>query len=134
MKTLQEQPQQLTLRLEPGMLAICRQDPDQALPAWLNRADFFAVTKTPRELSLVIPEQWVGRDWKAERGYRALGVVGTLDFGWIGILADLTTALKTQGISVFVISTFDTDYLLVKEPLLGVTRDALVAAGHRVEL
>jgi hypothetical protein len=127
-------PQHLELRLEPGRLSICRQEPDRALPAWLSRADFFAITRTPRELSLVVPEQWVGRDWKAQHGYRALGVVGTLDFAWTGILADLTQVLAAVGVSVFAISTFDTDYLLIQEEFLGIARDALQAAGHDVEL
>lgn len=129
-----DQPQHFKLQLEPGRLSICRQDPDRALPAWLGRAEFFAVTRTPRELSLVIPEQWVGRDWQAQHGYRALGVVGTLDFTWTGILADLTTVLAAAGVSVFAISTFDTDYLLIQEESLGIAREALQAAGHDVEL
>ncbi|MBZ0114995.1 MAG: ACT domain-containing protein [Thermoanaerobaculia bacterium] len=133
-ETPSERPQRLELRLEPGRLSICRQEPDRALPAWLSRAEFFAVTRTPRELSLVIPEQWVGRDWKAQHGYRALGVVGTLDFAWTGILADLTAVLAAAGVSIFALSTFDTDYLLIQEESLGIARDALVAAGHDVEL
>ncbi len=129
-----ERPRQLTLKLHPGRLAVCRLEPNQSLPAWLARAEFYAVTRTPQELSLIVPEDWVGRDWKAETGFRALGVVGTLDFSWVGILAELTAALANAEVSVFAISTYDTDYILVRESDLARSRGALEAAGHRVEL
>jgi hypothetical protein len=74
----------------------------------------------------------VPRDAKAERGWRALHVDATLDFGLTGILAALVVPLAETGVSIFALSTYDTDYLLVREPQLPAALAALRAAGHTV--
>lgn len=70
---------------------------------------------------------------QVERGWRALVVAGPLDFALVGILASLSNTLAVAGVSIFAISTFDTDYILVKEEKLGVALASLTAAGHVVE-
>ena len=67
-----------------------------------------------------------------EPGWRALAVAGPLDFGLTGILASLASPLAAAGVSIFAISTYDTDYVLVREQALAVAIDALRAAGHDV--
>jgi hypothetical protein len=67
-----------------------------------------------------------------ERGWRAICVAGPLDFALVGILASLSTTLASAGVSIFAISTFDTDYILVKEQSLGDACAALAAAGHDI--
>ena len=111
-------PPRLRLRETPWRLAVCRFSPDDALPAWVlhESATFWSITRTPDELSVVCPEDdlppSVGE--KVERDWRAFAVVGPLPFGLTGVVSGLTSPLAAAGVPVFVLSTFDTDYLLVK--------------------
>jgi len=99
-----------------GRLAVCRLPTQEPVPDWVWGAGFVSVTRTGEELSVVCPEErlpaYVER---AERGFRAFGVEGPLDFALSGVLASLLEPLARAGIPVFVVSTFDTDYLLVRE-------------------
>ena len=122
-----------TLRLDwldrPGTeYAVCRLDADAAIPAWASLAPsgggFIGVTRTADELSIVVSAGDVPVDVQAERGWAGIRVVGPLDFGLTGVIARLATALADASVSVFVISTYDTDILLVKHAAL----DAAVAA------
>lgn len=96
-------------------------------------AAFFAVTRTPGELSVVLPEAAVEAGWRAEKGWRCLAVAGPLDFALTGVLASLASPLAAAGVSLFAVSTYDTDYLLVREEDLARAVAALRNAGHRVE-
>jgi hypothetical protein len=91
------------------------------------------VTRTPDELSVVADEAAVPAGVRAERGWRALQVAGPLDFNLTGILASLAYPLARAGISLFAVSTFDTDYVLIKEDKLHDALAALQAAGHTLE-
>ena len=84
-----------------------------------------SVTRTDRELSIVIDESLVTANVKAERGFVALRIAGTLDMSLVGVLARLTGALAAANIPVFAISTFDTDYLLVRESNASAAAEAL---------
>lgn len=121
----------LTLRLLPGPLAVCRLDAEAPPPPWVAGA-VTSVTRTPDELSVVCAEEAVPADVRAERGFLCLSVVGPLDFSATGILASLAGPLADAGVSVFVLSTFDTDLLLVRQTLLSKTVAVLRAAGHRI--
>lgn len=122
----------LSLALLPDLLAVCRLDPDSPLPA-ATRAGFWSVTRTADEISVILPEDQVQPGWKVEPGWRAFHVAGPLDFGLTGVLASLAQPLADAGIPVFVLSTFDTDYLLVKEVRLERATQTLFKAGHTVE-
>jgi uncharacterized protein len=124
-------PRSLTLALLPGPLAVCRLPAEASPPGWAAGA-VTSVTRTPDELSVVCAEEAVPPDVRAERSFRCLAVAGPLDFALTGILATLTVPLAAAGISVFVLSTFDTDLLLIREPLLTEAVAALRGAGHRV--
>ena len=104
----------LTLTLLPCTLAICRLDPAAALPAWAAASRFYAVTRTDEELSVVCEQHLVPADVVCQRDWCCLKVTGPLDFALTGILARLTAPLADAGIPIFAISTYDTDYLLVK--------------------
>jgi hypothetical protein len=90
------------------------------------------MTRTPDELSVVTDEAAVPADVRAEPGWRAIQVAEQLDFGLTGILASLAYPLARSGISLFAVSTFDTDYLLVKEDRLRDALTTLQAAGHTI--
>jgi len=92
---------------------------------------FCSVTRTPTEISIVC-EYPPDVCTKVESGWCALEIVGPLDFALTGVLASFATPLAAAGISIFAISTFDTDYLLVKKDRLEAVNAKLSAAGHRM--
>src|SRR5262245_55974633 len=98
-----------------GTFAVCHLARDAPLPAWLADGPFVSLTRTADELSLVCRQEAVPEGVRCERGWRCLRVAGTLDFSFVGVLASLLGPLADAGVSVFVVSTFDTDYLLVKQ-------------------
>ena len=111
-------PPRLRLRETPWRLAVCRFAPDAPLPAWVLHAsaEFWSITRTPDELSVVCSEDDLPPSVaeSVERDWRAFQVVGPLPFALTGVVSGLTAPLAAAGIPVFVISTYDTDYLLVK--------------------
>lgn len=125
-------PDHLSLMLLPSTLAICRLEPAAALPAWAAAGSFYAVTRTSEELSVVCEQHLVPADVTCQRDWRCLQVAGPLDFALTGVLARLAAPLADAAIPIFVISTYDTDYLLVQANQLAATADALRAAGHAV--
>jgi hypothetical protein len=121
------------LELLPDVYAVCRLDRDAPAPDWATSGLFSSVTRTVAELSVVCPDACVPVGVKKESGWRVLMVVGPLDFSLTGVLAPLTGPLAREGISVFALSTYDTDYLLVKEEQLGKAIQVLNAEGYEVE-
>jgi hypothetical protein len=122
----------LELLILDDRLAVCRLDQVSGVPSWATSGDFFSVTRTSEELSIVCQESIVPEDVKAVKGWRVLRLVGTFEFSMVGILASLTTPLADAGIGLFALSTFDTDYLLVKEDDLVRAVEALRSYGHGV--
>ena len=119
----------LSLTVLPERLAVCRLDPDSSLPSPTGTG-FWSVTRTADEISVVLLETATRAEWKVEAGWRAFQVAGPLAFELTGVVASLTQPLAEAGVPVFVLSTFDTDYLLVKERDLERARGALAGAGH----
>lgn len=95
--------------------AICRLDPNQEIPSWFKLDNFSTVTKTDEELSITCKSEIVPEGINCEKGWNILKILGPLDFSLIGILSKLSTILANNNIGIFVISTFDTDYILIKE-------------------
>ena len=106
----------MRLALLPLSFAVCRLAPDREIPAWaLAHRSLLSITYTDDELSIVCPTASVPEDVRAEKDWRAIKVIGPLDFALTGVLASIATPLAAANIPMFVISTFDTDYVLVKE-------------------
>ena len=122
----------LPLKILPGALAIARLPPGADVPAWAGQGSLLSITRTEHELSVVAPASGVPSHADAERGWRALYVAGTLDFALTGVLAAIVVPLAAAEIPVFAVSTYDTDYVLVREAMLEAALDALRAAGHTV--
>ena len=124
----------LALDVLAGRLAVCRLDPGTPLADWMWAAGgaVSSVTRTEAELSVVCPERAVPAGVRAERGWRALRVRGPLPFDAVGVLASITAPLADAGVSIFSLSTFDTDVALVREGDLGAATAALSGAGHAV--
>jgi len=125
-------PSKLVLSILPETLAICRLDNESPIPEWALEASFFSITRTGQELSIVCTELNVPGGVKLEGAWRCLRVEDTLDFSLTGVIASLTMPLAFEGISVFVLSTYDTDYLLVKERSLDKAASILSQNGHLV--
>jgi len=123
----------LNLSLLPDMLAVCRLAPEVPLPAWALHGSFCSITRTPDELSIVCVQDDVPLEVRNERDWRCLVVAGPLDFALTGILAAIAAPLAQAGISIFAVSTFDTDYVLVKEHQLAAAIQALSEAGHQIQ-
>jgi len=121
----------LKLSLLSDTFAICRLEPEAGIPSWALAGDFFSVTRTKEELSLVCPQEMVPEGTHCEKDFRSIKVEGPLDFALVGVLASLTEALAQEEISILAISTFDTDYLLVKEAQVDRAVQKLTQAGHR---
>lgn len=120
------------LTLAPGRYAVCRLPAEAPLPDWARPDHFLSLTWRGDETSLVCPERFVPPEVKAERGWRMIEVAGPLEFELVGVLSSLLEPLKQAGVSVFVLSTFDTDLILVKEAQLDRALNALEKAGHSV--
>jgi hypothetical protein len=124
----------LSLKILPERMAVCRFDPAAALPDWIAEVGFYSITRTEEELTIVCPETHLTPGIGSEAGWRCFQVRGLQDFSEIGIIFSLTRPLAANGIPVFVISTFNTDYLMVKDNDLAKAVDALSAEGHVIIL
>jgi hypothetical protein len=122
-------PSSLTLLALPGLYAVCRLPPDASWPIWA-KGDFVTVSRTPDELSVVCPAGCVPTEVRCENDWRCLRVAGVIDFSIVGVLASLTAPLADAGVSVFAVSTFDTDHLLVKNVDFERACTALRLHGH----
>lgn len=120
----------LALLVLPQRFAICHLHPDGYIPPWALIGDFVSLTRTPEELSIVCPQENVPDDAQAERGWRCVKVEGPFDFSVSGVHASLALPLAEANISVLAIATYETDYLLIKEPELDHAVDVLQRAGH----
>jgi uncharacterized protein len=115
-------------------LAICRSDKAEPLPSWAKApaGEFFSATRTRDELSIIIADARAPREAKCERDWRLLMVKGPLTFNLVGIIAGLAGTLADAGVSIFALSTYDTDYILVRQTDLDRALAALRQAGYSV--
>jgi hypothetical protein len=120
------------LRFLNERLCICRLSAGEAFPAWATRGGFYSVTRTKDEISVVCDEALVPDGVTCAAGYKAIMVQGPLDFSLVGILYSISAALAEAGLSIFALSTYDTDYILVRESDSTAAAQALVKAGYTV--
>lgn len=122
----------LNLTVVDGTFAVCRLGADAPIPPWATAGSFFSITRTADELSIVCRQDTVPEGVVGERGWCCLRVVGSIPFSVVGVLASLATPLAEAGISAFAVSSFDTDYLLVKAADFEKAVTALTQAGHSI--
>ena len=121
----------LDLILLPGRYVICRLDQTAQLQS-APPSGFWSITRTADELSLVCEERWAPQGARVELGWRGLRVAGSMDFSIVGVIAGITAPLADANLSVFVLSTFDTDYLFVKEQDWTKAIATLRDGGHSI--
>jgi len=119
------------LEVSSGEYSVCQLDADAEVPGWVS-GTVTSVTRTPSELSIVCLQEFVPDHVRCETGWRCLRIRGPLEFSLVGVIASLTGLLAAADLGVFVISTFDTDYLLVKQDDLNTAVTSLRTAGHSV--
>ncbi len=105
----------LAIKLLNGVFGVCKLNNEEKFPEWAVNRHFYAVTKTAEELSVVCLQEDIPDNEQCERDWRLLKVMGILDFSLIGIIYSISEVLAEHKISIFVISTYDTDYILVKD-------------------
>jgi uncharacterized protein len=123
----------LKLKLLPQQFAVCRLAADAAVPQWAARGRIFSVTRTADELSIVCESKVVPSKVKSEKGWRCLQLQGPFPFEMTGVLASVLEPLARAGVSIFAVSTYDTDYVMVKGKQLPKATRALRAADHQVD-
>ena len=122
----------LTLSILDGLFSICRLDYTPEIPEWALTGEFFSVTRGHGELSIVCRQGNVPEGTREEPGWKCMELEGPLDFALTGIMAALTKPLADAGVSIFAISTFNTDFVMVKENDLERAILALTQQGHLV--
>lgn len=123
----------MKLTLSPNTYAICRLGPDDGIPNWALRGSFFSINKTEDELSIVCEQKNIPEDINCEKSWRLFKVLGPLDFSLTGILASIAAPLAESKVSIFAISTFDTDYIMVKNADLECANTSLSKAGFSIQ-
>ena len=121
------------LILFPDRYAICRLEPGDSLPPWINHEGFLSITHTTEELSIVCQEAIIPPAIPCQAGWHMLKFEGTFDFSQTGVLASVTLPLAEAGISILAISTYNTDYVLIQTGQLEQAIQVLQEAGHTLQ-
>jgi uncharacterized protein len=120
---------EIILKILSHDLSVCKLTAN-GIPDWAAHSGFLNYAATGEEVSLVCESQYVPHEVKAEKNWKCITIDGILDFSLVGIIATITGILAQQNISVFVISTFDTDYILLRSDVLSQAVEALKTAGY----
>ena len=121
----------LKLKILDGLYAVCQVE-ENFKDFDLENKDFFSITKTEDEVSVVVLQDKIKSGIKAEKDWRILKIEGILDFSLIGILSKISSILAKSQISIFVISTFNTDYILIKEEKIKEAISILIEEGYEI--
>jgi hypothetical protein len=119
-------------RVADGPYAIVRLASDAPIPEWASRGDFTSVTRTADELSIVCPSSSLPREIDPQHHWICLKLEGPFPFSQTGVLLSFIEPLSSNGIPIFAISTYDTDYVLIQEEWAGAALNALQQAGHEL--
>lgn len=122
----------LTLILLEGKFTIHRLNPNAEIPADVLNNSIYSITRTEDELSLALPDAIEIESDRSDPGWVCFKVEGPLDFSLVGILAGIASALAEAKIPIFALSTFDTDYILVKQEQLQAAKETLKSAGYKI--
>lgn len=122
----------MILSLLTGRFAVCRLEKSSPIPDWLKESTFCSISRTYDELSFVCSQESIPECIRCDRDWRCFQVEGPIPFGTTGVIASLTAPLAGRGIPVFVFSTYDTDYIMVKDAELDRAKAELEAAGHHI--
>ena len=122
----------LCFSVVPGHFAVCRLASNSPIPEWALRGEVFSVTRTSDELSIVCAQENVPSGTQAAGPWTCFKLLGPFAFELTGVLASVLEPLAASGISIFAISTYDTDYVLVREESAAAAIEVLHNAGHEL--
>lgn len=105
----------LKLKLLKDMYGVCRLNNNSKIPEWGAKGEFSSITRTEDELSIVCLQNNIPEGIQCEKSWKVFKIEGPLDFSLIGILSAISSLMAEKGISIFAISTYDTDYILIKD-------------------
>ena len=108
----------MELKILDNKLKVVKLEPNEIVPEIVYKQEFYSITKTDEELSIVVNEDVNILSNVVEYNWKAIKIVGTLDFALIGILSKISTILTQAEISIYALSTYNTDYILVKDDKL----------------
>ena len=123
----------LVLSVLSETFTIHKLSPDVSIPEEILKCNYYSVSKTENEVSLVCSEVIEVQSLQSSKGWKCIKVAGPFDFNLTGILAGISDILAKRNISIFAISTFDTDYILVRTQDLTSARTTLKQAGYKLE-
>jgi uncharacterized protein len=128
------EPKRLILQFRhlPGLYAVVRQPPDAPIPPWAAKGDFTSISRTPNELSIVCPAESLPKEIVPDLRWICLKLEGPFDFSLTGVLLSFISPLSVNGVPIFAISTFDTDYVLIPQEHAARATELLQQAGHQL--
>ncbi|CAF1385312.1 unnamed protein product [Rotaria magnacalcarata] len=125
----------LTLDLLKENFVICRLSPSSSLPSWAFTGPFYSITKTNDELSIItMDNNQLPKDIQCERNWKCFKLLGPFPFDITGVLTSVLNPLAKADVGILAISTFDTDYVMVKDNNLQVAIDVLKQHGHTINV
>ena len=126
----------LNLLVLKDFYAICRFDKEASVPQWIIKSDFYNITKTPDELSLVCNQDLIktSETTLIDKNWRCIKIDNLLDLSLTGIIAEISKILKESKIPIFTISTYNTDYIFVKDQKLENAIECLKKNGHHITI
>jgi uncharacterized protein len=125
-------PPQLKFRQLRGSYAITRLAPDAPIPAWATSREFISITRTADELSIVCPADNIPTDIAAGPRWACMRLEGPFLFSQTGVLLSFIQPLSGNGVPIFAVCTYDTDYVLIQEEHMGGVVELLRQAGHEL--
>lgn len=123
---------ELVLSTLDGFFAICKLNPQTKIPNWALKGEFYSITRTSEELSILCPQKIIPDEITSVDRWRGLKIEGPFQFTEIGILNSITAPLASVKISLLSISTFDTDYVFIQDDQFEDALLILAANGHEV--
>ena len=126
------QKRQLKLSLLEDFFGICVFESNASISEWAGTASFCSITRTEKKLTVVCPQNIIPADIEHERDWRCFRIDGSFDLNQIGVISSLAAPLAQAGISIFVVSSYDTDYILVKEEKVEQAIAVLSGDGHSI--
>ena len=120
----------LNLSILEGLFTIHRLSHNCEIPDQIFRGQFYSISKSDEEISIVCSSSVLLNSENSEPGWSCIKVLGPLDFSLTGILSEISAILAKNKISIFAISTFDTDYILVKSEKIQAAKKALQKTGY----
>lgn len=123
---------QYKFRILEGIYTICSLEKESDVPLWVNKSRFYSITKTNDELSIFCIQENIPSGVKCENNWKILQIDSVLDLSMVGVTAEISTLLAKNNINLFAVSTFNTDYICVKEHNLEKTIEVFKKAGNTI--